>query len=94
MGKRAEKVYVEAVDIARLEQRVEELPSDAHVRITLENGEIFTGIVAERPSMQVFEDSVGAEGLNGLVRIENAAAPSGSIYVWLDVIVRVERIVP
>lgn len=94
MGKLAGRVYFEAADIARLEQRVRELAENAHVRVTLDNGDMITGVIAERPNVQVFEDGAGTEGLNGLVRIESAAAPHGSVYIWLDAISRVERVAP
>ncbi len=54
------------------------------------------GTVAARPTMQVFEDGHGNEGMNAIVRIEDAAleAPetAGTYDVWVDRIVRITHV--
>lgn len=95
MGRTAEKVYVEPGDIARIQRRVVELPSHARVRITMQSGAIVSGTVAERPAAQVFEDASGATGMNAQLRIDDPVEPSwtGTAYLWLGDIKRVERLI-
>jgi hypothetical protein len=95
MGRTAQKVYTEPRDIERIEQLVTQLPSRANVRITMCNGDILTGWVMERPAAQLYEDpSGGATGMNGEVRLDDPAAPTWSVYLWLGDIERVETIPP
>jgi len=93
MGRTAEHVYVEPGDIARIQRLVVELPSQAHVRITMQCGAIISGTVAERPAAQLFEDASGAAGMNAQLRIDDPVAPSCTTYVWLGDIKRVERLI-
>lgn len=93
MSRTAEKVYVEPGDIARLQQLVVELPSQAHVRITMQDGAIITGTVTVRPAAQQFEDASGAAGMNAQVRLDDPATPAWAAYLWLGDIARVERLV-
>ena len=43
----------ESIDAARIEGLVMQLPSQARVRITMRNGDVFTGTVTERPATQL-----------------------------------------
>jgi len=87
MGQRAERVYTEQRDIARIESWAEQLEDEAHVEVRLADGAMVDGYVTARPTVQVFRDEGGREGLNALVRIDDAAEPEQAHYLWLDRIV-------
>ncbi|MCF7222269.1 DUF3247 family protein [Marilutibacter chinensis] len=95
MGRIAERIHTDQAEIARLEALIALLPNDAHVELTLDDGGVISGTVAARPTVQVFEDPHGNEGLNALVRIEDIAFdPAGTAVprdVWIDRIVKVVR---
>lgn len=97
MGKFAERIHTDRVEIARIEALIALLPNDAHVELTLDDGGTVRGTVAARPTVQVFEDRHGNEGLNALVRLEDAAldAPetAGVYDVWIDRIVKITRVI-
>ncbi len=93
MSGKAENVYAEPGDIGRIQQLVVELPSQAHVRITMKNGSIITGAVTERPAAQLFENAYGAAGMNARVRLDDPTQPAWNVYVWLGDIKRVERLI-
>lgn len=92
MGQLAEHVYTEQRDIARIESWVEQLDDEARVEIHLADGARVDGYVAARPTIQVFRDGEGREGMNAVVRIDDAVAPEHAHYVWLDRIVDVRRV--
>ena len=92
MGKTAERVYTDDADIARLEGLMEQLPDEARVELLLADGSSIAGVVSVRPTVQTFLDPQGEEGINGVVRIDDAADPSQAHYVWLDVIREVRRL--
>ena len=94
MGQIAERVYTTDTDIARLEGLVEQLPDEARVELLLAEGGSVVGVVSVRPTVQTFLDPQGEEGINGVVRIDDAADPSQSHYVWLDLIREVRRLDP
>jgi len=94
MGRFAQRVFVEPGAIARIEQLVTELPSQARVRVTLCNGDIIAGTVTERPALQLYEDARGVEGFNAQLRLDDPQAPPWEAYVWLGDIDRVERLDP
>ncbi len=94
MARNAAHVVSAPSDVMRIEQLVVELPSQARVRITQRNGEVFTGTVTERPALQVFETCDGGVGLNAQVRLDDPAAPPWTVYLWLGDIAKVERIDP
>ena len=94
MARNAANVVSEPADILRIERFVLELPSQARVRITQRNGEVFTGTVTERPALQVFENYDGDVGLNAQVRLDDPAAPPWTVYLWLGDIAKVERVDP
>ena len=84
MGQLAERVYTASDDIARLEALVLQLPDEARVELLLSDGGSITGVVSVRPTVQTFLDPQGEEGINGVLRIDDAADPSQAHYVWLD----------
>ncbi|WP_372013162.1 DUF3247 family protein [Pseudoxanthomonas sp. 10H] len=79
--------------IARLNALIHALDDEEQVRLTLDDGEELSGVVAARPALQVFRPADGAEGYNALLRLEpldnGDAAPR---YLWLDRIVDVVRL--
>lgn len=98
MTRNAEHIYTDRADIARLEARIAELSNDAHVELALDDGSVMRGTVAARPTVQVFYDAAGNEGLNALVRLEDPALDhpeTASVYdVWIDRIVTITHLMP
>lgn len=82
-------VAVDQHDIARLESHVLELDDEARVELTLSDGSRIRGTVAMRPTVQVFRDANGAEGINGLVRLDDEAGHAHM--VWLTQVLDVTR---
>jgi hypothetical protein len=89
MSQLANHVYTDHADIANFESLVAQLPSDARVLLHLRSGERVQGTVLERPTVQIFEDIQGTQGVNGVVRLDES---DGGSYFWLDDIVSVERV--
>jgi len=78
---------------ARIEDLVMQLPSQARVRITMRNGDVFTGTVTERPATQLIRSGVAAdESIDAMVRLDDPAAPPWNVYLWLSDIERVEKV--
>lgn len=94
MSQVADRVCTSDEDIARLEELVTLLPDEARVELVLEDGTSVTGAVAVRPTVQAFVDPQGQDGINALVRIDDAADPSRLHWVWLDRIREVRRLDP
>jgi hypothetical protein len=92
MGSTAEKVFIEPADIARLERWVEELAVNAHVRVHGVSGPPVEGIVTVTPTVQLFRNASGEEGMNGVVKLEDSRRPDWSGLVWLGDIMRVEHL--
>lgn len=80
----APRVYTAQADIDRLQALIPELPNDRHVRLTLDDGRVFTGIVAGRPMTMQFFDADGREGTNGTVRLEQPALDRPEDARWVD----------
>jgi hypothetical protein len=73
MTRRAPHVYTDVGDIAHFEALTAQLPSNAHVTVVCKDGSRHTGVVGERPIVQLFFDETGgsgAEGMNAVVRLE------------------------
>ncbi len=87
----AQHVYTGQDDIARIESLAEQLEDEAIVEVRLADGARIEGVVTARPTIQVFRDGDGREGLNALVRIDAAADPAHAHYLWLDTIVGIRR---
>ena len=79
-------------DAARIEDLVMQLPSQARVRITMRNGDVFTGTVTERPATQLVRSGVAEASINAIVRLDDPSAPPWNVYLWLSDIDRVETI--
>ena len=80
----APRVYTAQVDIDRLQALIFALPNDQHVQVTLDDGRVFTGIVAGRPMTMQFFDPDGREGTNGTVRLEQPALEHPEQARWVD----------
>jgi len=87
----AEHVYTAQRDIARIESWAEQLEDEARVEIRLADGARVEGFVTVRPTIQVFRDGEGREGMNAMVRIDDQANPEHTHYLWLDRIIDVRR---
>jgi hypothetical protein len=97
MARIAPRVYVDAADMARLEALALQLPQDARVQLTLEDGRRITGMVSAMPTVQAFFDPGGREGMNALLRLEaflddGRPHPGGLHDFWLDEIRDVTRV--
>lgn len=90
MEKLAPQLCTSAADIARIEQRASALASGTRVRIGLIDGKVIDGMVAEQPVVQLFKDAEGNEGMNAVVRLEDAAVPLWTAYLWLSDIATVQ----
>ena len=90
----ADRVCTTDEEIARLEQLVTQLPQHARVELVMDDGSRLAGAVAVRPTVQAFVDAQGQEGINGHLRIDDAADPSQLHWVWLDRIREVRRLDP
>ncbi|WP_149193252.1 DUF3247 family protein [Luteimonas suaedae] len=84
MGQFAEQVYTRQEDIARIEASATQLHDEAWVALTLEDGGTVEGVVAVRPVVQTFRDPQGREGINAVVRIDDAGDQAVAHYIWLD----------
>jgi hypothetical protein len=83
MGQLADRVYIETEDIKRLEELVDALAVNARVSLRLSNGETTEGVVAVTPTVQVFRDPQGQEGINGVVKLIDPKRPAWDELVWL-----------
>jgi len=92
MGRQAAEVYTSPEDIAVLERWVVELAVNARVRIATRRRTIIEGVVAATPTVQMFYDRDGNEGVNGMVKLEDAGRPDWSGEVWLGDIADVEHL--
>lgn len=93
MSSYCERVYRNEADIGRLKALISRLPSDRHVRLALTDGSVLTGIVGEKPVLQVFYGPEGTEGTNAVLRLESDAAGKPDVRdMWIDEIVEVERL--
>ncbi|SFL19435.1 DUF3247 family protein [Lysobacter sp. cf310] len=81
MSRNADHVYTAPADIARLEARIAGLHDDARVELRLRDGRVLAGVVAALPTLQSFYGPGDEEGLNGVLRLEQAG---GTQDLWLD----------
>jgi hypothetical protein len=77
-------VTTEPALLALLHRHIEHLPDNANVTLELDSGERIDGIVAARPSLQVFRNKGGDEGTNGVVTLEDRARPGVRHKIWLS----------
>ncbi len=92
MSQLAQRVHTHRDEIARLETLVTQLPSEARVELTLEDGGQLRGTVAVQPTVQTFRDMDGQEGTNGLLRLDDLDDPAHQHVVWLDTVAKVETL--
>ena len=93
MGRYAEHVYTDQRDIARLEALTLQLPDEAEVELTLQDGRVLTGIVSTRPVVQQFlGQDENSEGANGVLRLDDPAHSERVHLLWLDEIRSVRRL--
>jgi hypothetical protein len=92
MGQVADRVYVLPEDIQRLQKWVEELAVNARVAIQLQNHDTIEGIVAVTPTVQVFRDPEGQEGINGVVKLIDTLRPDWDALVWLGDIEQIKHL--
>jgi hypothetical protein len=92
MGQVAPRILTRNEDIRALEARSALLPDEAIVAVTMRDGSLVQGTVAMRPIVQVFLDAHGTEGLNAVVRIDDAHDPSQTHYLWLDDISEIRQL--
>jgi hypothetical protein len=92
MGQLADRVYVQRKDVQHLEHLVDELAVNARVNLHLFNGQTMEGIVAVTPTVQVFRDAEGQEGINGVVKLVNPNRPKWDGLVWLGDIEDLEHL--
>jgi hypothetical protein len=89
MSRVAPRVHVDADAIARLEATSLALPESARVRVQLEDGSVIEGVVEAAPGIQVYFDPDGREGMQALLRLEEALADGrpqagGIRNIWVD----------
>jgi hypothetical protein len=92
MGSKAPHVVADDAGIRALEALVHELQGNSHVMVVLRDGSSCEGVVTVRPSVQVFRDDEGCEGMNAVLQLERPDAPTWHRRIWLDQIVRVEHL--
>lgn len=92
MNEKPERLLVDPADLSRLTALVTELDDDEQVRLTLDDGSVLEGVVAARPSLQLFRADDGGYGSNALLRLEPLAGDARPHYLWLDRIARVVRL--
>lgn len=92
MGRDAPSVLVDEDAVDRLEALVHQLPANGRVILLLRDGSRCDGMVTVRPSVQVFRDPQGREGINAEVQLERPETPAWHQRVWLDRVVQVEHL--
>lgn len=83
MGRKASQVFTGLNDIVALEKWVHELAVNAAVRIVKHDDDVIEGVVAVTPTVQVFFDPDGKEGMNGVVKLIDPQRPDWDAVVWL-----------
>ena len=84
MARIAERIYTDQQDIARLEATIRGLDIGDRVSLCMADGEVVQGIVSAKPTVQVFFDPAGREGLNAVVRLEEPALERPESAGWRD----------
>lgn len=92
MGRQAAKIYTSPQDIAMLERKATDLAMDARVRIAVQGQGVVEGVVAAAPTVQMFYDLDGNEGVNGMVKLEDPERPQWNGEIWLSDIVSIEHL--
>lgn len=84
MARIAERIHTLPADIARIEALIVQLSDGDRVELLLDDGSTLDGIVAGRPSVQVFLDGDGNEGINAVLRLEQPALDAPMTAGWRD----------
>jgi hypothetical protein len=97
MSRVAPRVHTQTAQIARMEALALQLPQDVQVEVALDDGTRIRGLISATPSVQVFYDPEGREGLNALLRLDaflddGRPHPDGVHDLWLDTIAEVMRV--
>ncbi|HSX63857.1 MAG TPA: DUF3247 family protein [Pseudoxanthomonas sp.] len=79
-----DRVFTQPGDVALLEANIAALPDEAIVQLTMEDGSAVRGVVAVRPSAQIFRTDDGQEGINAVLRLDDLDHPEHPHYLWLD----------
>ena len=77
--------------VAHLNALILALDDEEQVRLTLDDGQLVEGVVAARPTLQIFRPADG-EGYTALLRLEPLAGDAPPHYLWLDRVTAVLRL--
>jgi len=92
MARHAPQIFTYTKDIARIEALIQRLPTGARVRLLMDSGPAMAGTVTERPTIQIFENAKGNQGVNAMLRLDVDEVRGDSEYIWLGDVARVESI--
>lgn len=92
MNEHPERLLAGDDAVARLNALILALDDEEQVRLTLDDGRVVEGVVAVRPSLQVFRQADGDQGYNALLRLEPLVGDSPPHYLWLDRISEIFRL--
>lgn len=92
MNEKPERLLVDDAEIARVTRLVTELDDEEQVRLLFDDGAVLEGVVATRPSMQLFRDDAGDSGFNALLRLEPLSGEALPQWIWLDRVIEVVRL--
>ena len=91
MAQLADRVHSDAVETARLAALSARLDDEERVALTLVDGSRMSGVVVARPVLQTFLDADGNEGINAVLRLDDASDPARYRSIWLDEVLDVQR---
>lgn len=92
MNEKPGRLLASTEELERLALLVKALDDEEQVRLTLDDGSVLEGVVAARPSLQLFRESDGRAGSNALLRLEPLSGDALPHYLWLDRVVAVSRL--
>ena len=92
MNEKPARVLTGRDGIDRLNALITVLDDEEQVRLVLDDGGIEEGVVAARPTLQVFRAGDGEDGANALLRLETLTGDGPSRYLWLDGVTEVIRL--
>ncbi|WP_162407589.1 DUF3247 family protein [Pseudoxanthomonas jiangsuensis] len=92
MNEFPERLLTTAAGIERLTELCASLDDEEQVRLRFDDDRELQGVVAARPTVQVFRDGDGQEGYNALLRLEPLSGDAPPHYLWLDRLREVVRL--
>ena len=92
MNEHPERLLAGDAAVAHLNALILALDDEEQVRLTLDDGQLVEGVVAVRPSLQVFRERDGSQGYNALLRLEPLVDDAPPRYLWLDRVHEVTRL--